>query len=287
LPLSFFLLQAEVDTQRPGVLDLGTMTVLKELARAVTAVEAHAIPREGAQDVKADLVLLEALVAGVVLDLADLVVVIDAGKGVPVEDTGNADFEFLDDALAEHQGELHRPHVQVGRAFLDLVNIILGIDSQDDGVDVVVTQEHPGALHAVGAVMDADAQREVLAMQAVVVHAQDVEHTSLKTVVDGIPAVLHAHADIDAARLDGPVLGPLLIVLEGVGQLDVVVVIVIAGGNGGLLGGSCGSSAGSSVAGGGINGCHGKHGGNNECNLFHFFIKNINFVNFEGKSTCI
>ena len=122
--LSVQSLQAEYQTQGPGVLDFGAVAILEELARAVTAVYAEIIPGESAHEVEVDLVLLETFGLLIIFNLVHLEVVIHAGIGVPVQDAGNTQFQFLDNPLLEHQRELNRPHVQVGRAVLDFLNVL-------------------------------------------------------------------------------------------------------------------------------------------------------------------
>ena len=121
------LLQADGDTHSPRVLDLGAVTVLEELAGSVTAVDTEIIPGEGTHEVKVYFLLLEALEAGVMFNLVDLVMIFHLGIVIPVQDSSDTNFKLLDNSLLEHQGELQGPHVQVRCAVLNLIDVIVGI----------------------------------------------------------------------------------------------------------------------------------------------------------------
>lgn len=151
-------LHADGETHGPSVLDFGTVAVLEELARGVTAVDTEFVPSESTHGVKADLLLLETLELGVVLYLVEFIMIVNASISVPVEDTSQGNVEFACNALGEYQRELYGPQVQVRRAVLDIIVIDFGIGSNDNCISNIVTQKHVGALHAVRAMVDTDTQ---------------------------------------------------------------------------------------------------------------------------------
>ena len=67
--------------------------------------------------------------------------------------------------------------------------------------------------------MDTNTQRQVLAMEAIIIQSQDVEHTNFKGVIDGVPIVAYAHTKVETAGLNSPMGSPLL--FEGVRYLKI------------------------------------------------------------------
>ena len=147
-----------------------------------------------------------------------------------------------------------------------MINVFRGVGAHDDSIREIVTHEHDGALDAIRTMVDTGTQGDDLTVKAVILQADHIEKTNLKTIVDCIPIVLHTHTQVETAGSAFPVLCLFIVFIEGV-VIDFF--IVIGGGHGGYIG-TAGITANCSVGGccAHLRNC--KHCSENQSNLFHF-----------------